>query len=76
MNADVPTVLEPEERAWIEEARSWVKVHYNDEPDSRYETLGGKLGVIAAILDNGWVGPTDVWKLQSRGIAFGDAIAQ
>jgi len=76
MTDDVPTQLEPEEQAWIEEARSWVKGHFNDEADSQYETLAGKLGVIAAVLDNGWVQPTDTWKLQSLGVAFGDAVAQ
>jgi hypothetical protein len=76
MTSEVPALLEPEERAWIEEARSWVKGHFNDEADSKYGTLQGKLRVIAAILENGWVAPTDTWKLQSLGIAFGDALAQ
>jgi len=76
MTNEEPSVLEPEERAWIEEARAWVKAHFNDDADAKYETLSGKLGVISAILENGWVGPTETGKLQALGIAFGDALAQ
>jgi uncharacterized protein DUF3806 len=76
MASEAPAVLEAEERVWIEEARAWVKHHFSDEAESRYATLAGKLGVIAAILENGWVKPTDTWKLQSLGIALGDALAQ
>ena len=76
MATEDPSILEAEESAWIEEARTWVKGHFNDDADSKYATLPGKLSVIVAILENGWVGPSETWKLQSLGIAFGDALAQ
>jgi len=68
--------LRPEEREWIEGARAWVKSHFAEDADAKYATIEGKLRVVGAILENGWVEPSETQKLQSLGIAFGDAIAQ
>ena len=36
----------------------------------------GKLRVVSAVLASGWVAPTETWKLQALGAAFGDALSQ
>jgi hypothetical protein len=68
--------LENPEREWIADARTWVKGHFSNDAEAAYEPISGKLGVIAAILENGWVAADETDKLQALGIAFGDAIAQ
>lgn len=68
--------LEANEAEWLDEARKWLKGHFESDPDAGYATLEGKLAVIRANLAGGWVGPEDTWKLQSLGIAMGDALAQ
>lgn len=71
-----PLTLEPEEQEWLDLAREWIKGHFSTDPSAAYETIEGKLAVIRANLSQGWVGPEDTWKLQSLGIAMGDALAQ
>ena len=65
-----------EEIARLEAQRSWVRDHYEPHARSRYETIEGKLALLDAILANGWVQASETVKLQSLGIAFGDALAQ
>jgi len=60
--------------ARIESMRRWVSDHYDNS--SAYETVAGKLRPIQTILDNHWVNSDETAKLQSLGIAFGDALAQ
>ena len=69
-------VLATEELEWLERARDWVKGHFTERPDEKYRTIDGKLRVIAANLEQHWIAPSETWKLQSLGIAFGDALAQ
>jgi hypothetical protein len=76
VTTDAPFLLQPEERDWIEKARDWVKGHFSEDAEEKYAPISGKLRVISAVLDNGWVAPSETWKLQSLGIAFGDAMAQ
>lgn len=71
-----PMRLEDNEAEWLEEARNWLKGHFDTDPEEGYATIEGKLAVIRANLTGGWVGPEDTWKLQSLGIAMGDALAQ
>ena len=52
-------MLETEERAWLDEARDWVKGHFTDDADAKYASVEGKLRVIEAILENNWVEPTE-----------------
>ncbi len=54
--------------------RKWVSDHYEDS--TAYATVSGKLKLIQTILDNGWVSPEETLKLQSLGVAFGDALEQ
>ena len=56
--------------------RDWVKGHYEPHAQQKYETVEGKLALVDAILENGWVTATDTLKLQCLGITFGDALAQ
>ena len=50
--------------------------HFTEKPEEKYAPIDGKLRVIDAILGAGWVEPHETEKLQSLGVAFGDAIAQ
>jgi len=52
----------------------WVVAHF-DDPEA-YDTTSGKLRLVQTILDNGWIQKDETWKLQSLGIAFGDALVQ
>jgi len=63
-----------EDIARIEKMRDWVIGHF-DNPDA-YLTVSGKLRLVQTILDNKWIDVSETWKLQSLGIAFGDALAQ
>ena len=53
-----------------------MKNHFTEDQDEKYASIEGKLRVIAAILANDWVSPDETRKLQSLGVAFGDAISQ
>lgn len=56
--------------------RDWVRGHYEPHAQQKYETVEGKLALVDAILENGWVTAADTLKLQCLGITFGDALAQ
>ena len=58
----------------IEKLREWVVGHYDDA--GAYEEVSGKLRLIQTILDNDWIAKDETWKLQSLGVAFGDALEQ
>lgn len=68
--------LAPEEQEWLDTARGWIKGHFANDPEKAYESIEGKLAVIRANLAQGWVSAEDTWKLQSLGVALGDALAQ
>ena len=68
--------LTAEDRADLDASRDWVKGHFTEAADEKYQPVSGKLRVIGAVLDNGWVETAETWKLQSLGIALGDALAQ
>jgi Domain of unknown function (DUF3806) len=53
-----------------------VKGHFTNDAEAKYAPLEGKLRLVEAILANGWVLPTETWKLQALGAAFGDALRQ
>ncbi|MEM6485726.1 MAG: DUF3806 domain-containing protein [Pseudomonadota bacterium] len=58
----------------IEQLREWVVGHYEDA--DAYEPVSGKLRLVQTILDKGWITKDETWKLQSLGVAFGDALEQ
>ncbi|KGM51406.1 hypothetical protein N800_13590 [Lysobacter daejeonensis GH1-9] len=68
--------LTPEDSADVEAKRDWVRGHYEPQAQHKYETVDGKLALLDAILENGWVSAEDTLKLQCLGITFGDALAQ
>lgn len=65
-----------EESARIEAQRDWVRSHCDPEAQHKYGTVEGKLVLLQAILDAGWIDKSETVKLQSLGITFGDALAQ
>lgn len=65
-----------DELARIEAQRDWVRGHYDREAQHKYGTVEGKLVLLQAILDAGWIEKTEPVKLQSLGITLGDALAQ
>jgi hypothetical protein len=56
--------------------RKWVREHYTPETEHQFGTVEGKLRLLEVILANRWVAPDETLKLQSLGVAFGDALAQ
>lgn len=76
MESSAPLVLEPEELEWLNLARAWIKGHFAKDADDAYSSVDGKLAVVRANIAQGWVSADDTWKLQSLGIAMGDALAQ
>jgi hypothetical protein len=57
-------------------ARDWIKGHFTEHREEKYSSVDGKLRALRAILESNWVEPHETRKLQSLGVAFGDAIAQ
>lgn len=68
--------LSTEEACRLEAQRKWVRDHYKTNPDTCYNSVAGKLALVNTILTSGWVEPQETVKLQSLGVAFGDALAQ
>ena len=58
----------------LQQHREWVVGHYEDP--IAYESVSGKLKLIQTILDYKWIDKSETWKLQSLGVAFGDALVQ
>jgi hypothetical protein len=65
-----------EELAQIEAQRDWVRGHYEPDTRHKYQTIDGKLVLLQAILDAGWIDKSETVKLQCLGVALGDALAQ
>jgi hypothetical protein len=68
--------LSDADAGWLDAARVWVKSHFTDDVEAKYAPVEGKLRLVGAILANDWVLPTETWKLQALGAAFGDALSQ
>ncbi len=68
--------LSQEEIARLEAQRKWVREHYESNPEAAYSSVAGKLAVLNSIIQSGWVESHETVKLQSLGVAFGDALAQ
>jgi hypothetical protein len=68
--------LTEEDKQNLDAARTWVKGHFTENADEKYEPVDGKLRVIDAILANKWVNASETDKLQALGVALGDALAQ
>jgi hypothetical protein len=68
--------LSGDDVANLEWRRGWVRDHYDPAVRDRYATVEGKLRLLETILDNNLIGRSEIWKLQSLGIAFGDVLVQ
>lgn len=64
----------PDDTERITALRNWVAGHFDDP--TAYDTVDGKLRLIRTLLENAWIKRSETWKLQSLGIAFGDALEQ
>ena len=53
-----------------------MRDHYDVAARGKYDILQGKLGLLQAILDAGWIELTETVKLQSLGTTLGDALVQ
>jgi hypothetical protein len=53
-----------------------MRGHYETDPEASFADWSAKLVLIETVLRSGWVRPDETWKLQSLGVAFGDALAQ
>ncbi|MDR2705137.1 MAG: DUF3806 domain-containing protein [Planctomycetaceae bacterium] len=60
----------------IKKQRNWVKEHFTEESQHKYETIDGKLYLLQGILDGNFINKDETVKLQSLGITFGDALSQ
>ena len=56
--------------------REWLLGHYVSNPEQSYEGYAAKLVLIDRILASGWIKSDETWKLQSLGVALGDALAE
>jgi len=68
--------LNSDDIADLEAKRTWVRDHYDEAAQHKYNTLDGKLRLLDTILQNGWIAPDETLKLQCLGVTFGDALAQ
>lgn len=62
--------------ARLEKHREWLLGHYATNPAESYSGYAAKLALVDTILTSGWVMPNETWKLQSLGVALGDALAE
>jgi hypothetical protein len=70
------TAPNPDDLQRLESMRAWVRDHYEPQARDKYQSLDGKLNLLQAILDNGWIRADETLKLQCLGITLGDALAQ
>lgn len=71
------TVLTPEDQARLRDQRAVVEKYLADEASrQKYQTAGGKLGLIRAVLHANIFKPAQTYELQCLGIVLGDAFVQ
>ncbi|AJT40785.1 DUF3806 domain-containing protein [Psychromicrobium lacuslunae] len=68
--------LSAETSQYLDSMRGWIAGHLPEESRAEFASSGVKLQVLAAMLNNGWVGPENTWELHAMGAVFGDALAQ
>lgn len=66
--------LTEDHRSQLAAQREWVAGHFDDA--ALYQDTSNKLRVVATIVENNWVEASETLKLQSLGVAFGDALAE
>lgn len=68
-----------EELDRIERMEEWVASHFAPDRRHLYQQIAGKIAVVQAIVDNGWIiegDPIAAWKRQALGATVGAALAQ
>ena len=60
----------------VEQHRDWTLGHLQLDQQDLYAAYDQKLILLATILANKWIEPSETWKLQSLGITLGDALVQ
>ncbi len=60
----------------LDRARNWVKDFFTEGAEEKYASLEDKLRLLDTIVSKKWIEPTETAKLQSLGVAFGDALVQ
>ena len=70
------SALAEHDLAYLEEMRNWLRGHFKEGEQGKYNDLGGKLAVIGSILQNNWFDRNEAWQLQALGVGLGDALAQ
>ena len=68
--------LELSDMQLLEKQRQWLKGHFTHDADSKYATVEGKLRLVQAILDKGWIAVKGSHKYSSLGVGLGVALAQ
>jgi hypothetical protein len=68
--------LSDEDEENLGRARSWLKSFFTDHAEEKYATLDDKLRLLDTIIAQKWIEPDETEKLQSLGVAFGDALVQ
>ena len=70
--------LEQTDWDWLTSQRKPTErlLEQNSDARAKYQTSAGKLGVIHAVLDGGFVGPDQSFELQGLGIILGDVLAR
>ena len=62
--------------ALLENWRDWTRGHFASDARDQYNFVAGKLRLLQAILDAGWVERSEGAKLRCLGATLGDAVAQ
>ena len=62
--------------ALFENWRDWTRGHFASDTRDQCNSVAGKLQLLQAILDAGWVERSEGAKLRCLGVTLGDAIAQ
>ena len=60
----------------IDKQRLWVKGHFTEESQYKYDTIDGKLNLLQGILDNNYYSKDNTLELQCLGITFGDMLSE
>ena len=60
----------------VEKHRDWTRGHFEPDQQDLYAAYDQKLILLATILANKWIEPSETWKLQSLGITLGDALVE
>ncbi|MGN6147880.1 MAG: DUF3806 domain-containing protein [Rhizomicrobium sp.] len=64
------------DRQNLERARDWLKGFFSTGAEEKYATIDDKLRLLDTILREKWIDSRETNKLQSLGVAFGDALTQ